>query len=173
MLMITFDKKVCLLGDFGVGKTSLVHRFVYNYFEDKYTSTVGVRVSRKVLSIARGADHVELGMVLWDIASDDNFVWLQDRYLQGATGAVLVCDLTRPETLHNLRHYVIKLLQINPRVFFVLATNKNDLVDRRQITGAQIEAFGAEFNISYYFTSAKTGAQVEELFNHLGQMIVG
>ena len=69
--MLTLSKKVCLLGDFAVGKTSLVRRFVYDLFDDQYLSTIGVKVSRKTITVARGQDLVELTMMLWDLAGSE------------------------------------------------------------------------------------------------------
>ncbi|RLC60203.1 MAG: GTP-binding protein, partial [Chloroflexota bacterium] len=97
--MISIAKKVCLLGDLAVGKTSLVSRFVYNLFDDKYVSTIGVKVSRKTVIIPRAGDIVELTMMLWNLAGNEEFDRVRASYLRGAAGAVLVCDLTRPETL--------------------------------------------------------------------------
>jgi len=68
-----YSKKVCLLGEFAVGKTSLVRRFVYNRFDEKYLSTIGVKVSRKTVSVPRGQEMDELNMLLWDLAGGERF----------------------------------------------------------------------------------------------------
>ena len=167
------SKKICLLGDFAVGKTSLVRRFVHNLFDDKYISTIGVKVSRKMVTVSRGDEIVHLGMMLWDLAGSDEFSRLRASYLRGATGAVLVCDLTRPETLDSLRTYVNDLARINPDTQFILAANKRDLTDQQQILPAQVEAVAATLNAPHYLTSAKTGDEVEAIFRHLGRLLVG
>jgi len=166
------SKKVCLLGDFAVGKTSLVRRFVYNLFNDKYLSTIGVKVSRKAVAVPRGDDVVELSMMLWDLAGSEEFSQLRDSYLRGAAGAVLVCDLTRPETLESLRSYAEDLLRISPGARLILAANKRDLTDQQRLTPQQIEAVAADLHAPCYLTSAKTGEEVEALFRRLGQMLV-
>lgn len=171
--MRSLSRKVCLLGDFAVGKTSLINRFVYSIFEDKYVSTVGVKVSRKVVTIARIDDTVELTMLLWDLADSGKFQRVQPSYLSGAAGAVLVCDLTRPETLDNLRTYAIDLQRISSKAKLVVAANKHDLVDQHLLTLAQVEAFAVELDLPYYLTSAKTGAAVEMMFQQLGRLLVG
>jgi len=168
----TISKKVCLLGDFAVGKTSLVRRFVYNLFNDKYLSTIGVKVSRKAVAIPRQDGVVELNMILWDLAGSEEFEQLRDSYLRGAAGAVLVCDLTRPETLESLHSYAEDLLRVSPGARLVLAANKHDLTDQWRLTPQQIEAAAAGLHTSYYLTSAKTGEEVETLFRWLGQMLV-
>jgi small GTP-binding protein len=168
----TFSKKVCLLGDFAVGKTSLVRRFVYNLFNDKYISTIGVKVSRKTVAVPRDDEVVELTMMLWDLAGSEEFNQVRASYLRGAAGAVLVCDLTRPETLDSLRAYADDLLSVSPGAQLMLATNKRDLADQQQLTPAQIETVAADLNAPHYLTSAKTGDEVETLFRHLGQLLV-
>jgi small GTP-binding protein len=166
------SKKICLLGDFAVGKTSLVRRFVQDLFDDKYISTIGVKVSRKEVTIPQDDTFVELAMMLWDLAGSDEFSRMQASYMRGAAGAVLVCDLTRPATLDRLRIYVDDLLKINAGARFVLAANKSDLADQQEITPAQVEAAAAELDAPWHFTSAKTGDQVEEMFHRLGHLLV-
>jgi small GTP-binding protein len=165
-------KKICLLGDFAVGKTSLVRRFVYSLFDDKYISTIGVKVSRKTVAVPHDDDVVELTMMLWDLAGSDEFSRVRTSYLRGAAGAVLVCDLTRPETLDSLHTYATDLLVINPGARLVLAANKSDLANQQQLTPKQIGGIAGTFNAPYYVTSAKTGEAVETLFRHLGRLLL-
>ena len=113
-MVMAFSKKVCLLGEFAVGKTSLVRRFVQNFFDDRYISTVGVKVSRKTMSFPRAGEVVELTMMIWDLAGSEEFDRVRASYLRGTAGALLVCDLTRPETLHGLRAYANDLFSVNP-----------------------------------------------------------
>jgi small GTP-binding protein len=168
----TISKKVCLLGDFAVGKTSLMRRFVYDLFSDKYISTIGVKVSRKTVAIPVAADIVELTMMLWDLGGSEEFNRVRASYLRGAAGAVLVCDLARPRTLDSIRTYADELHGISPGARFILAANKCDLTDRQRLTREQIEAAAANVNAPYYLTSAKTGDEVETLFRHLGRLLV-
>ena len=170
--MRTIAKKVCLLGDFSVGKTSLVRRFVYNRFEDRYISTIGVKVSRKTVAVPTNPQVIELTMMLWDLAGSEEFDRMRGSYLQGAAGAVLVCDLTRTETLNSLSQYAQDLLRANPGARIVLAANKNDLSDQHQVTPDQVAEVAATFKSPYYLTSAKTGDKVEMLFRTLGQMLI-
>jgi small GTP-binding protein len=166
------SKKVCLLGDFAVGKTSLVRRFVYDRFDDRYITTIGVKVSRKTVAVVRAYGVVELTMMLWDLAGSEEFDRVRASYLRGSAGAVLVCDLTRPETLDSLRAYQEDLFSVNPEAQLVLAANKRDLTEQQRLGTAQIEAFAAELNIPHTLTSAKTGDEVEQLFRQLGDLMV-
>ena len=168
----SISKKVCLLGDFAVGKTSLVRRFIYDRFEDKYLSTIGVKVSRKKIVVPGYDRSIDMDLILWDLAGSEEFFQFRSSYLRGAAGAVLVCDLTRPETLHNLSAYLEDLKQISPKAQVFLAANKIDLGDERRISTSDIETYANSINAPYHLTSAKTGEKVELIFRQLGQLLL-
>ncbi len=170
--MKVISKKVCLLGDFAVGKTSLVRRFVYNLFDDRYLSTIGVKVSRKTVIVTHDGEMIQLAMMLWDLGGSEEFTQMRGSYLRGTSGAVWVCDLTRPETLDSLPEYVGTLFQVSPGARLVLAANKRDLVDEQRITVSQLEAVARDLGAPYYLTSAKNGDRVEALFHHLANLLV-
>jgi len=169
---VPLSKKVCILGDFAVGKTSLVRRFVYDRFDDKYISTIGVKVSRKTVMVARPSEMIELTLLLWDLAGSEEFNQVRASYMRGAAGALLVADLTRPETIPSLRTYVGHLTQINPGVRMVLAANKHDLVTESAPTLSEAAALAQEMDVPIYLTSAKLGDDVETAFRQLGQLLV-
>ncbi len=169
--VVTMSSKVCLLGDFAVGKTSLVRRFVYDLFDDKYISTIGVKVSRKTVAVPQADRVVELSLILWDLAGGEKFDPIQATYMRGAAGAVLVCDMTRAETLDHLNAYVADLQTVSPAAVFVLAANKSDLTPW-ELSKAQVEEFAERIGASCFFTSAKTGEEVETLFRELGRQLV-
>ena len=171
--MTTISKKVCLLGDFAVGKTSLVRRFVYSRFDDQYLSTIGVKVSRKTVVVPRQNEVVELTMMLWDLAGSQEFDHMRSSYLRGVSGAVLVCDLCRASTLDGLHIYIEELAKSNPSAQLMIAANKADLAEQYQLDSVQIEKFARTLNAPYYLTSAKQGDGVEVLFRHLGKLLVG
>ncbi len=170
--MATYSKKICLLGDFAVGKTSLVRKFVYDLFDDKYISTIGVKVSRKTIAALTDNGVAELTMMLWDLAGSEDFSHIRANYLRGSAGAILVCDLTRPETLTNLRTYVQDLREQIEDPKLILAANKVDLRDEHRISEAEIAALAEELGTSLVFTSAKTGQGVDEIFRTLGSMLI-
>ncbi len=175
--MRALSTKVCLLGDFAVGKTSLVNRFVHNAFSEKYLSTIGVRVSRKTVALVSDDEVVELTILLWDLAGSEEFNQMRASYLRGAAGALLVCDLTRPETLDGLDSYLRDLQQISPQAKVVVVANKADLLadwegSLRQERLAAPAAFAAALGAPYFVTSAKTGEHVEDAFRLLGRMLV-
>lgn len=166
------SKKMCLLGSFSVGKTSLVRRFVYDMFEDKYMGTIGVKVSRKQVLVPHGASEAQLTMLLWDMADSDEFDQIRPSYERGAAGAVLVCDLTRPETLYCLHSLATEFLAACPHAHLIVAANKCDLTDERRLTQEQVAETAASLHAAHCQTSAKTGQGVEELFQHLGRVVL-
>lgn len=165
--METYSKKICLLGDFAVGKTSLVRRFVHNRFDDQYISTIGVKVSRKTVILPRDPDIVEVKLMVWDLAGSQEFSDIAASYLRGSSGAILVCDMTRQETLANLARYVENLHTVMPGAHLVVAANKMDLTQEHQLQVEQVIAYAKQLGAPYFLTSAKAGEQVEQAFRHL------
>jgi small GTP-binding protein len=167
--MSAVQKKVCLLGDFAVGKTSLIRRYVEGRFDEKYLSTIGVKISRKIL---QRPEH-ELNLLIWDLAGGDDIDQLSRRYLLGAVGALLVCDLTRPETLDVIRRYVKVMLEVNRDSALILAGNKADLEEERALDEEQRAAAAEALGLPWLLTSAKSGRGVEEAFELLAGAIEG
>ena len=161
-------KKVCLLGAFGVGKTSLVQRFVYSEFDDSYHSTIGVKVDKKVIEI----EGNELTLVLWDVAGEEEFFQIPDSYVEGAHGFLFVADGTREESLHTLRTVRARFQEsLGPRPEVVLL-NKCDLAESWVIT-EEVEKEFSEANIPLLCTSAADGRNVEKAFEMLGRQLLG
>lgn len=171
--MVSLSAKVCLLGDYAVGKTSLVRRFVYNLFDDRYLSTIGVKVSRKVVALARGDEVVELTLMLWDLAGSEEFDSVRASYLRGAVSALIVCDLTHPDSLDSALQYAGQIRAVNPKAALLLAGNKVDLVEQRVISDEQFLAVACELEAPYLLTSAKTGLGVDDAFRQLGRLSIG
>ncbi|GAA4348927.1 Rab family GTPase [Variovorax defluvii] len=162
------QKKICLLGAFGVGKTSLVRRFVDTIFSDSYLTTVGVKIDKKV--VRTGADDVAL--ILWDIAGEDEVSAVRVSYLRGAAGYLLVVDGTRPETLATAESIQGRIrAELGAVPFFVLL-NKSDLVEDWALPPERIEALAADGWL-FRRTSAKTGIGVDETFGELAARLAG
>lgn len=170
--MRTVNKKICLLGDCAVGKTSLTRRFVYNLFDDRHTSSTGVKVTRKTVAVpTEDGVVVELTMVLWDLGESEDSTQMRGSYMRGAAGAVLVCDLTMPDSLSNLDSYVAELRHFSPQAVVVLAANKNDC-QTQALPVTQVAEMAGKVNGAHFLTSARTGENVEEMFRCLGRMLV-
>jgi len=159
----TIQKKICLLGDFAVGKTSLVRRYVEGRFEDKYLSTVGVKIVRRSLPREYGT----LNLLIWDLAGSDEFSRTAASYLRGAAGALIVCDLTRPETLASLPNYAEMLRTQTAAAPLIFLGNKADLTDERLVSEADLQTVCAAFGSQGWLTSAKTGDHVDDAFEAL------
>lgn len=166
-------KKVCLLGDFAVGKTSLVRRYVEGRFSERYLSTIGVKVDRKVLTVPASDGEVMLTLMIWDLAGGPDLGAWVPNYYRGAAGVITVCDLTRPETLASIDFYVQALRELSPAAELVVAANKADLMEQRSVSDAEMAAVSDEYGAPFFLTSAKTGERVEEMFYQLGLLLVG
>ncbi len=156
-----YQKKICLLGDFAVGKTSLIRRFVEGRFDEKYLTTVGVVVSRKQIT---NSDYA-VNLLIWDLAGGRDFS--HTGYLAGLAGGLIVCDLTRATTLASYATYALQIRAANPRAPIILLANKSDLADERAISDEQLRAMAAEHAAPLFTTSAKTGENVELAFTML------
>ncbi len=161
------QKKVCLLGTSGVGKTSLVSQFVHSMFSEKYLTTVGVKIDKKSVTV----DGTEVTFVIWDLAGDDDFQRLQTSYLRGTSGYLLVADGTRGVTLDQALELQKRVAATLGSAPFVLALNKADLSSQWQVDEARIaDLLGQNFTVMK--TSAKEGAGVEEAFAVLARRMV-
>ena len=166
--MKVIQKKICLLGDFAVGKTSLVRRFVEGRFDDKYLSTIGVKISRKVLT----RPNYKIKMLLWDLSGGQEISKAQLSYLRGTAGALIVCDLTRSETLAAFELYARQVRALNAKVPLIFVGNKADLKQERVISDAQLKTLCEKLGGPYLLTSAKTGMHVEDAFKLLADQII-
>lgn len=151
-----------MLGAFGVGKTSLVSRFVTSIFSDKYLTTVGVKIDKKTVTVPSG----EMTLMLWDIYGQDEFQTVRDSYLRGASGYLLVADGTRHATLDTATALQQKAEGVVGPVPFLLLLNKADLDAAWQVDERALWKL-AERGWGVLKTSAKTGDGVEDAFARL------
>ncbi|MGD9899132.1 MAG: Rab family GTPase [Calditrichaceae bacterium] len=171
---VILKKKICLLGMFGVGKTSLVRRFVDNIFDDSYLSTIGVKVSQKILPPVSVSDGrmVQFHFVIWDIEGFGKAGPALKNYYTGASGALIVSDLTRPETIEKIPEIAGFFREINPDARILLAGNKNDLTGEKSKSFELMDSIAASGKHKFYLTSAKTGENVENIFWQLQELLV-
>jgi small GTP-binding protein len=156
------QKKICMLGATGVGKTSLVSRFVSSLFSDTYLTTIGVKVDKKTVAL----DGTDVTLMLWDIYGQDEFQTVRASYLRGASGYLLVADGTRQLTLDTARALQKTAEDVVGKVPFVLVLNKADLADDWRVDDRALWRL-AEDGWPVVKTSAKTGAGVDEAFLQL------
>ena len=161
------QKKVCILGAFGVGKTSLVARFVSSIFSAKYHTNVGVKIDKKDVLV--GGRPVTL--VLWDMAGESAVNRLKTLHVNGASGYLLVADGTSQETLEIAVRLRDELSAILGDVPFILVLNKNDLVEEWVIDFSEIDKLrtsGWDVRLS----SAKSGEGVDQIFHDLAERLI-
>jgi small GTP-binding protein len=158
------SRKVILTGSFGVGKTSLFNQFIYEKFDDKYLTTIGVKVNKKSLSI----DGEDISILLWDIAGEISQDKVPVSYFLGASAMIYVFDLTRPSTFKNIAADVEYLKKMIPDGIIRLVANKKDMLTAEKIKEI-LEGIKTEISI---VTSAKTGENVESLFTDLAKELI-
>lgn len=156
------QKKICMLGSFAVGKTSLVRRFVDSIYSDVYHTTVGVKIDKKVVR----QDNAEVSLLLWDLYGEDEFQKMRWSYLRGASGYLLVADGTRRNTLERAFALEQRVREEVGEIPFIFLINKTDLVQEWELDTA-LEAQLAARSWTVLRSSAKTGENVEEAFSQL------
>jgi len=161
------QKKICMIGSFAVGKTSLVRRYVESIYSDKYITTVGVKIDKKLVKVA----DKELMLMLWDIEGAETEHDLRTSYLRGTSGYLLVADGTRQDTLYQALALQARVEDVVGPVPFLLLLNKADLTEEWVISNREMEALDLKKWVVIR-TSAKNGLGVEEAFTALSQKLL-
>jgi small GTP-binding protein len=161
------QKKVCMLGAFATGKTSLVSRFVHSIFSEKYLTTVGVKIDRKPIEL----ESREVLLIVWDLHGEDEFQKVRMSYLRGSSGYILVADGTRQATLDKACLLQQEAEQALGQVPFVLALNKSDLVEEWEVSPEAVQALTRQ-GWQVIQTSAKTDMGVNTAFQTLAEKMM-
>ncbi|OJJ21173.1 GTP-binding protein [marine bacterium AO1-C] len=155
------SKKVILVGNFGVGKTSLVRRFVFQEFSDEYLTTLGVRIDKKVVELAGNT----VNLILWDIAGEVTQTKVPVSYYLGAHGVIYVFDVQRPSSFENIAADLEYIRSKLPDAPICVIGNKKDL-----ISDGELKNLSEQLPVDVsFFTSAKTGENVEKMFAQIAQ----
>lgn len=160
-------KKICMVGSFAVGKTSLVARFVHSIFSETYQTTIGVKIDKKELVL----DGRDVTLMLWDLHGEDEFQKIRDSYLRGADGFLLVVDGTRSETLEVAVGLRDRVANAAGEVPFLLLVNKVDREDEWDLPAGALDELAAS-DWAIRRTSAKTGEGVEDAFGELARRMI-
>jgi small GTP-binding protein len=171
--MSVISKKICMVGDFGVGKTSLVRRFLDRQFSDHYLSTIGVKISRKLVAKPQNTEQ-DLQLMIWDVEGRTSFQSITPHYLEGAMGAVIVADLNRAESIENIPAHLELLASVNSRPMpYVVALNKVDVLGHVPVAATLIAELQTNPQIvTVCRTSAKTGQGVDQMFELFAQRLL-
>lgn len=161
------QKKICLLGAFGVGKTSLTRRFVDSIFSDTYLTTVGVKIDKREVDTDSGE---KVSLIIWDIAGEDEVSAVRTSYLRGAAGYLLVIDMTRAQTLEVAHSIQQRVNTEIGKIPFLCLLNKIDLEAERDVAESNLQSL-RDAGWIMLRTSAKTGEGVESAFTELAQRI--
>lgn len=161
------QKKIAMLGMYAVGKTSLVRRFVSSLFDEKYLTTVGVKIDRKVVRVR----DLDVTLMLWDVAGAEDRFTVPVSFIRGSAGYLLVIDGTRIESFDRALDLAAQVEGTLGRVPFVAVLNKADLADRWQLRDEHFQALSA-LGCPVIRSSALTGEGVEEAFHTLAEHLV-
>jgi len=167
--------KICLVGDGGVGKTSLIRRYVFDQFSDEYIVTLGTKVTKKDMKIIHPTKgEIDVRLLIWDIIGQQGFhQLLKDAYFAGTQGIIGTCDITRRNTFSGLETWVDTSQGITGEIPMVFVGNKCDLEDSREVEFEAIKAYAQRFeNCEAFLSSAKMGTNVEKAFKTIGEMII-
>ncbi len=161
-----YSLKLILVGDYKVGKTSLIFRFVKNLFKESYQSTVGVEISKKTVELAK---NTKVNFAIWDIGGQiTQMSPYRKRFYEGANAAFIVIDRTKQESLNSVQKWKSEIFRfIGKNVNTIIIGNKSDLEDEIIISEEQIKKLANENNFHYILTSAKTGENVNDSFFYI------
>src|ERR1700689_4976103 len=162
------QKKICMLGSFAVGKTSLVRRCVERIYSDTYHTTVGVKIDKKIVRLGQQ----EVTLVLWDLYGEDEFQKMRWSYVKGASGYLLVADGTRRATFDKALALEEGVRQAAGSLPFIFVLNKVDLASSWEVD-AGMESQLVEKGWEVMRASAKTGENVEAAFRKLTEKMLG
>ncbi len=167
--------KVCLVGDSGVGKSSLIRRYVLDTFSDLYVQTLGAKVTKKsiMLPVFNPGPPVEVVMTIWDVMGNAGFrELLKESYFYGCQGILAVADVTQRVTLEDLDGWIDRAWDVAGDVPVHILVNKVDLLDHAEMDEERVRAFSDAYASPYVFTSAKEGENVSRAFDDLARRIV-
>ena len=164
--------KIVLIGESGVGKTSIISQFVDQIFEDDLQTSTGGSFSSKTLTFNNGKT---IKLEIWDTAGQERYRALTKIFYKNALAAVLVYDITRKQSFEELKNYWIKQIKesASENIILAIAANKSDLLDREQVNEDEARNFAKENNALFYETSAKNSIGVNELFIGIGKKFYG
>ncbi|GAI12928.1 unnamed protein product [marine sediment metagenome] len=166
-----YSHKLILTGDYQVGKTSLIRRFVKNAFQKEYLSTLGVAISKKSIDLT---DKIKMNFIIWDIGGQSfQMAPYRSKFYNGANAAFIIIDRTRQNHLSSVEKWYNDIKNsIKKKIPIVIVGNKSDLIDQSVISEDDIKEVAKQFDFHYILTSAKTGLQVNDAFLYIAYRVI-
>ncbi|MHA1132562.1 MAG: Rab family GTPase [Candidatus Helarchaeota archaeon] len=165
--------KLVMLGDEAVGKTSLIMRHTEHRFDQNYKMTIGTDISAKLIEKEKAGTKTNVYLIIWDIGGQEKYRILRESYLRGASGALLVYDVTQPASFHNIYEWAEEAERFcGEKIPMLLLGNKVDLADQRKVTLEEGNKLAEELQIGYLETSAKSAVNVDAAFNQITELIL-
>lgn len=165
---------MCLIGDLAVGKTSLIKRYVFDEFDDRYLSTLGTKITKRemFLEYPKMNLEVDVTVLIYDMIGEKGFRrLLQDVYFHGAGGLMAVCAVTEGETLDSMEEWVENAYGVAGEIPLHVIGNKIDLKDQTVLSEEEVKRVSTSYHSPCDFTSAKTGENVEKAFESIARRI--
>ena len=157
------------MGDYAVGKTCIIRRYVSNTFIEDYKASIGVDITSQELSFEKG----QIQLQIWDMSGQTDFKLVRSQFMSGTDMGIIVFDLTRPSSLDNVSRWINEIHAMVPKLPLVLVGNKSDLTNERQILKETAEKKAKEHEMLQYLeTSAKSGENIIELFKDIAQQLL-
>ena len=165
-----YSNKIILTGDYKVGKTSLIRRFVENRFEADYISTLGVQISKKTVNLS---EKTKMNFIIWDIGGQQHFNVNRARFYDGANAALIVIDRTRSDHLTSIEKWYKDIQKsVKRNIPIIIVGNKSDLSDKILISEEKIKEIAKQYDFHYILTSALTGENVNDAFLYIAYRVI-
>ena len=165
--------RIVLLGEAAVGKTSLVRRYTENVFDEEYKQTIGTTFATKDIDVTDGEGNVRrVRLNIWDMGGQSTYRELRRQFMKGASGAVIVYDVTRPETFMAMNNWFESFKEVCPDSPVIISANKVDLTESRMVPQEPGMMLRDWFQAEYFETSAKTGDEVNNVFIRAAEVVL-
>jgi small GTP-binding protein len=171
--VIEIKKKIAMIGDAAVGKTSLIRRCVLDQFSDDYIATFGTKITKKHVKFDRDNNEIiDIFLMIWDVMGQEEFKRAQMQAYSDSRGAIIVCDVTRKDTLLNVLKWYSDILSVTQDIPVIILANKYDLKEQAEVTTEDLDIIASQLDAKSFFTSARTGDNVETAFRELGRQLI-